>query len=94
MPKHLTPFQKLHFQKHYPYYPSPPFIHYSQYPNLNHNLKPLQTLSHYPYHNLPYLPTNIPIHHSYPSRYHPHFQTTANRYTSPHSANTHPKTLD
>ena len=67
--KDVTPFEKLDFEKDYPYYASGGFIHYCEYPKLNHNLKALEAVWDYSYDKVGYLGTNIPIDHCYKCDY-------------------------
>ncbi|MDU3862409.1 MAG: anaerobic ribonucleoside-triphosphate reductase [Staphylococcus epidermidis] len=92
--KDVTPFEKLDFEKDYPYYASGGFIHYCEYPKLNHNLKALEAVWDYAYDKVGYLGTNIPIDHCYRCGYDGDFETTANGYRCPHCGNTDPKTVD
>ena len=92
--KDVTPFEKLDFEKDYPYYASGGFIHYCEYPKLNHNLKALEAVWDYAYDKVGYLGTNIPIDHCYRCGYDGDFETTANGYKCPHCGNNDPKTVD
>lgn len=92
--KDVTPFEKLDFEKEYPYYASGGFIHYCEYPKLNHNLKALEAVWDYSYDKVGYLGTNIPIDHCYECGFDGDFDTTAQGYQCPHCGNHNPKTVD
>ena len=92
--KDVTPFEKIDFEKDYPYYASGGFIHYCEYPKLNHNLKALEAVWDYAYDKVGYLGTNIPIDRCYECGYEGDFETTAQGYTCPHCGNHDPKTVD
>ncbi|RIP12136.1 anaerobic ribonucleoside-triphosphate reductase, partial [Staphylococcus gallinarum] len=47
--KDVTPFEKIDFEKDYPEYASGGYIHYCEYPKLNHNLKALEAVWDYAY---------------------------------------------
>ena len=74
--KDVTPFEKLDFEKDYPYYASGGFIHYCEYPKLQHNLKALEAVWDYSYDKVGYLGTNIPIDHCYECDYDGDFEAT------------------
>ena len=92
--KDVTPFEKIDFEKDYPYYASGGFIHYCEYPKLNHNLKALEAVWDYAYDKVGYLGTNIPIDRCYECGFEGDFETTAQGYTCPHCGNSDPKTID
>lgn len=92
--KDVTPFEKLDFEKDYPYYASGGFIHYCEYPKLNHNIKALEAVWDYSYDKVGYLGTNIPIDHCYKCDYDGDFETTENGYKCPNCGNSDPKTVD
>lgn len=92
--KDVTPFEKIDFEKAYPQYASGGFIHYCEYPKLNHNLKALEAVWDYAYDKVGYLGTNIPIDRCYDCGYEGDFETTETGYTCPHCGNQDPKTID
>ncbi|UWF56895.1 anaerobic ribonucleoside-triphosphate reductase [Staphylococcus hyicus] len=92
--KAVTPFEKIDFEKDYPYYASGGFIHYCEYPKLNHNLEALEAVWDYAYDKVGYLGTNIPIDRCYDCGFEGDFDTTSKGYTCPHCGNSNPKTMD
>ena len=81
--KDITPFEKLDFEKDYPYYASGGFIHYCEYPKLNHNIKALEAVWDYAYDKVGYLGTNIPIDHCYECGFDGDFKSTPHGYQCP-----------
>lgn len=92
--KDVTPFEKIDFEKDYAHYASGGFIHYCEYPKLNHNLKALEAVWDYAYDKVGYLGTNIPIDRCYECGFEGDFETTAQGYMCPHCGNHDPKTID
>ncbi|EOB7954211.1 anaerobic ribonucleoside-triphosphate reductase [Staphylococcus aureus] len=92
--KDVTPFEKLDFEKDYPYYTSGGFIHYCEYPKLQHNLKALEAVWDYSYDKVGYLGTNIPIDHCYECDYDGDFEATEKGFKCPNCGNDNPKTVD
>lgn len=92
--KDITPFEKLDFEKDYPYYASGGFIHYCEYPKLNHNIKALEAVWDYAYDKVGYLGTNIPIDHCYECGFDGDFKSTPHGYQCPQCGNDNPETVD
>ncbi|MFU0761356.1 anaerobic ribonucleoside-triphosphate reductase [Staphylococcus pasteuri] len=92
--KDITPFEKIDFEKDYPYYASGGFIHYCEYPKLNHNIKALETVWDYAYERVGYLGTNIPIDHCYECGFDGDFESTKKGYKCPQCGNDNPETVD
>ncbi|MGW7777699.1 anaerobic ribonucleoside-triphosphate reductase [Staphylococcus xylosus] len=92
--KDITPFEKIDFEKDYPFYASGGYIHYCEYPKLNHNLKALEVVWDYSYDKVSYLGTNIPIDHCRKCDFRGDFKTTATGYQCPECGNDDPTTVD
>ncbi len=92
--KDVTPFEKIDFEKDYPEYASGGYIHYCEYPKLNHNLKALEAVWDYAYDKVSYLGTNIPIDHCRKCGFVGDFKTTAKGYQCPQCGNDDPKSVD
>ncbi len=92
--KDITPFKKIDFEKDYPVYASGGYIHYCEYPKLNHNLKALEAVWDYSYDKVSYLGTNIPIDHCRKCDFKGDFKTTAKGYRCPECGNDDPTTVD
>lgn len=92
--KDITPFKKIDFEKDYPVYASGGYIHYCEYPKLNHNLKALEAVWDYSYDKVSYLGTNIPIDHCRKCDFKGDFKTTAKGYQCPECGNNDPTTVD
>ncbi|MGX5791634.1 anaerobic ribonucleoside-triphosphate reductase [Staphylococcus equorum] len=92
--KDITPFKKIDFEKDYPVYASGGYIHYCEYPKLNHNLKALEAVWDYSYDKVSYLGTNIPIDHCRKCDFKGDFKTTAKGYQCPECGNDDPTTVD
>ncbi|MEK4560715.1 anaerobic ribonucleoside-triphosphate reductase [Staphylococcus sp. FSL K6-3157] len=92
--KDITPFKKIDFEKDYPVYASGGYIHYCEYPKLNHNLKALEAVWDYAYDKVSYLGTNIPIDHCRKCDFKGDFKTTAKGYQCPECGNDDPTTVD
>lgn len=92
--KDITPFEKIDFEKDYPFYASGGYIHYCEYPKLNHNLKALEAVWDYSYDKVSYLGTNIPIDHCRECDFRDDFKTTTTGYQCPECGNDDPTTVD
>lgn len=92
--KDVTPFEKLDFEKNYPYYASGGYIHYCEYPKLDHNVKALEAVWDYAYDRVSYLGTNIPIDRCYECGFEGDFDTTPHGYRCPNCGNDDPSTVD
>lgn len=92
--KNPTPFEKLDFEKDYPVYASGGFIHYVEYPNIQQNIKALETVWDYSYDKIGYLGTNTPIDKCYECGYSGEFKATEYGYECPTCGNNDPKKAD
>ena len=92
--KNPTPFEKLDFEKDYPYYASGGFIHYCEYPVLKQNPKALEAVWNYAYDRVGYLGTNTPIDKCYKCNYEGEFEPTKRGFKCPSCGNKDPKTCD
>ena len=92
--KNPTPFEKLDFEKDYPYYASGGFIHYCEYPVLKQNPKALEAVWNYAYDKVGYLGTNTPIDRCYKCNYEGEFEPTKRGFKCPSCGNKDPKSCD
>lgn len=92
--KNPTPFEKLDFEKDYPYYCSGGFIHYCEYPVLQQNPKALESVWDYAYDRVGYLGTNTPIDHCYECGFEGDFTPTERGFECPQCGNHDPKSCD
>ncbi|WP_018658779.1 anaerobic ribonucleoside-triphosphate reductase [Allofustis seminis] len=92
--KNPTPFEKIDFEKDYPFYASGGFIHYCEYPNMRQNPKALEAVWDYAYDKVGYLGTNTPIDHCYECGFDGDFEPTERGFKCPTCGNTDPATCD
>ena len=92
--KNPTPFEKLEFEKDYPYYASGGFIHYCEYPVLKQNPKALEAVWDFAYDKVGYLGTNTPIDRCYKCGYEGEFEPTKKGFKCPECSNRDPKSCD
>ena len=92
--KNPTPFEKLDFEKEYAPLTSGGFIHYCEYPILQHNPKALEAVWDYAYDRVGYLGTNTPIDHCYACGFSGDFSPTARGFKCPECGNEDPRTCD
>lgn len=92
--KKPTCFEKIDFEKDYPYYSSGGFIHYCEYPNLRQNPKALEAVWDYAYDRIGYLGTNTPIDYCYECGFQGDFDPTARGFECPECGNHNPETCD
>ena len=92
--KNPTPFEKLDFEKDYPYYASGGFIHYCEYPVLKQNPKALEAVWDYAYDKVGYLGTNTPIDRCYKCGFEGEFEPTKRGFKCPECGNNDPKSCD
>ena len=92
--KNPTPFEKLEFEKDYPYYASGGFIHYCEYPVLRQNPKALEAVWDFAYDKVGYLGTNTPIDRCYKCGFEGEFEPTKKGFKCPECGNKDPKSCD
>lgn len=92
--KNPTPFEKLDFEAEYAPYTSGGFIHYCEYPVLQHNPKALEAVWDYSYDRVGYLGTNTPIDRCYECGFAGDFTPTARGFACPSCGNEDPRTCD
>lgn len=92
--KNPTPFEKLDFEKDYAPLTSGGFIHYCEYPVLQHNPQALEAVWDYAYDRVGYLGTNTPIDHCYACDFSGDFAPTARGFRCPECGNEDPRTCD
>ena len=92
--KQPTCFEKIDFEKDYPYFSSGGFIHYCEYPNLRQNPKALEAVWDYAYDRIGYLGTNTPIDYCYECDYRGDFDPTVRGFQCPQCGNNNPETCD
>lgn len=92
--KKPSPFEKLDFEKDYPFYSSGGFIHYCEYPNLRQNPKALEAVWDYSYSRVGYLGTNTPIDKCYECGFTGEFNPTERGFQCPDCQNRNPETSD
>ena len=92
--KNPTPFEKLDFEKDYPYYASGGFIHYCEYPVLKQNPKALEAVWDFAYDKVGYLGTNTPIDRCYSCGFEGEFEPTKKGFKCPECGNRDPKSCD
>jgi len=88
--KKVNPYEKITFEKLYPKLASGGFICYSEYPNLQHNLKALEDVWDYSYKYIPYYGTNTPIDECYECGFSGEFECTSKGFTCPNCGNREP----
>lgn len=92
--KKPTPFEKLDFEKDYAPLTAGGFIHYCEYPILQHNPQALEAVWDYAYDRVGYLGTNTPIDHCYACGFSGDFSPTARGFSCPECGNEDPRTCD
>jgi len=92
--KNPTPFEKLDFEMDYPQFASGGFIHYCEYPVLQHNPRALEAVWDYAYDRVGYLGTNTPIDRCYECGFSGDFDPTARGFQCPECGNADPLTCD
>lgn len=85
--KNPTPFEKIDFEKDYPYYSSGGFIHYVEFPSLLNNIEGLEAVWDYAYARVGYFGTNTPIDKCYKCGYEGEFTGTDHGYECPNCGN-------
>ncbi|GGC06317.1 anaerobic ribonucleoside triphosphate reductase [Cellulomonas carbonis] len=92
--KSPTPFDKLDFEMDYAPLTSGGFIHYCEYPVLQHNPKALEAVWDYAYDRVGYLGTNTPVDHCLECDFSGDFEPTERGFACPACGNTDPSTCD
>lgn len=90
--KQPTPFEKIDFEKDYPYYCNGGFIHYCEYPSIINNTEALEAVWDYSYDRIAYWGTNTPIDVCYECGYEGEFIATNDGYRCPQCRNNNPMT--
>ncbi|MBS0849646.1 anaerobic ribonucleoside-triphosphate reductase [Citrobacter sp. JGM124] len=85
--KKVNPYDKIDFEAPYPALANGGFICYGEYPNLQHNLKALEDVWDYSYHQVPYYGTNTPIDECYDCGFTGEFTCTSKGFTCPKCGN-------
>ena len=86
-----TPFEKLDYEKDFPYYASGGFINYCEFPCLQANPKALEAVWDYAYQiGIGYLGTNTPIDTCYVCGYQGDFEPTEEGFKCPECGNSDP----
>jgi ribonucleoside-triphosphate reductase len=85
--KKTNPYEKILFEKPYPALASGGFICYGEYPNLQHNLKALEDVWDFSYHQVPYYGTNTPIDECYACGFTGEFKATSKGFSCPNCGN-------
>ena len=92
--KNPTPFEKLDFEAPYAELATGGFIHYCEYPVLEHNPRALEAVWDYAYDRVGYLGTNAPIDRCYECGFTGDFEPTARGFACPDCGNQDPRTCD
>ncbi|MCL6271404.1 anaerobic ribonucleoside-triphosphate reductase [Sansalvadorimonas sp. 2012CJ34-2] len=82
-----TPYDKVDFEMDYPMHASGGFICYGEFPNMQHNIKALESVWDYTYDRVPYYGTNTPIDICYKCDYEGEFLATARGFECPSCQN-------
>ncbi|MDT0164907.1 anaerobic ribonucleoside-triphosphate reductase [Actinotalea sp. AC32] len=92
--KSPTPFEKLDFEMEYAPLSSGGFIHYCEYPVLEHNPRALEAVWDHAYDRVGYLGTNTPIDRCLECGFSGDFDPTEHGFACPACGNTDPRTCD
>ncbi len=92
--KSPTPFEKIDFEAEYAPYTSGGFIHYCEYPVLQHNPRALEAVWDHAYDRVGYLGTNTPIDRCLECGFSGDFDPTERGFACPGCGNTDPRTCD
>ncbi|WP_234405518.1 anaerobic ribonucleoside-triphosphate reductase [Paenibacillus sp. IHBB 10380] len=90
--KKVTPFEKIAFEKEYPYYASGGFITYCEFDSLVKNPEALEAVWDYAYENVPYFGTNTPTDKCLVCGFEGEFEATNTGFECPNCGNRNPKT--
>lgn len=85
--KKVNPFDKIDFEMPYPSLAKGGFICYGEFPNMQHNLKALESVWDYSYDRVPYYGTNTPIDECYVCGFKGEFECTSKGFTCPQCGN-------
>ena len=91
--KKVNVFEKLDFEKAYPYISNSGFICYGEFPNMQKNIKALENVWDYSYDRVPYYGTNTPIDECYKCGYEGEFECTSKGFVCPKCGNHEDGTL-
>lgn len=92
--KSSIPFEKLEFEKDFPYDAAGGFIHYCEYPNMKQNPKALEAVWDWAYDRIGYLGTNTPIDQCFKCNFKGEFKATARGFVCPKCGNHDPRKYD
>ncbi len=92
--KKPTPFEKIEFEKDYPYYSKGGFIHYCEFPSLINNIEGLEAVWDYAYDRIGYFGTNTPIDKCFECGYEGEFEPTDEGFQCPQCGNHNPHTTN
>ena len=90
--KKPTPFEKIDFEKDYPYISSGGFIHYCEFGTLINNPEGLEAVWDYAYDRIGYFGTNTSIDACYECGFKGEFEATDSGFKCPNCENTNPET--
>lgn len=83
----VNPFEKIDFEKGYPYLSTGGFISYAEFPTMRNNPKGLEAIWDYAYDNVPYFGTNTPVDQCHSCGYKGEFSATAKGFECPSCGN-------
>lgn len=83
----VNPFEKIDFEKGYPYLSTGGFITYAEFPTMRNNPKGLEAIWDYAYDNIPYFGTNTPVDQCHSCGYKGEFSATAKGFECPSCGN-------
>ena len=92
--KKPNPFDKIEFEKDYPFYAHGGFIHFVETANLQQNPKALESIGDFAYDKVGYVGVNSPIDKCYECGFEGDFKSTSNGYECPTCGNNNPDTAD
>lgn len=92
--KKVTPFEKIEFEKEYPFFANGGFIHFVETANLQQNPKALEAIWDFAYDKIGYLGVNSPIDKCYECGFEGDFNSTESGYECPTCGNNNPETAD